>query len=210
MEAIMDTYRHWQRVILAFLIAGLLLIPGAAAQDSALSRTQVRVFAAYQPDGLSDALRLVASFDGTCRVGSLMTPWRPDAFRCTAADGLLYDPCFSAATGERDVVACAELPWNANVALMTLSEPLPVAVEMSPAPLAAALPWALELENGDRCLLNTGATLLIAGLRANYGCESAAIILGDPDRSAPVWQVFILPLTGRYYMEQIGVAVAWY
>ncbi len=72
----------------------------------------------------------------------------------------------------------------------------------------AAHPWAVELVNGDRCGLLTGATSVVAGMRLNYGCEGGGYIVGELDRFQPTW-------TANYYDEQalgtelVDVAVVW-
>jgi hypothetical protein len=71
-----------------------------------------------------------------------------------------------------------------------------------------SIPWAIELANGDRCGLLTGATAVVAGMRINYGCEGGGSIVGELDRSAAVW-------TANYYDEQalgtelVEVATVW-
>lgn len=50
-----------------------------------------------------------------------------------------------------------------------------------------SLPWALELADGQQCGLATGATTVMAGMRANYACEGGGWVLGELDRSQPVW-----------------------
>ena len=71
-----------------------------------------------------------------------------------------------------------------------------------------SIPWAVELVNGDRCGLLTGATSVVAGMRLNYGCEGGGYIVGDLDRFQPTW-------TANYYDEQalgtelVDVAVVW-
>ena len=81
-----------------------------------------------------------------------------------------------------------------------------VSAEMAIDPLS--IPWAVELANGERCGLLTGATAVVAGMRINYGCEGGGSIVGELDRSQPVW-------TGNYYDEQalgtelVEVATVW-
>jgi hypothetical protein len=70
------------------------------------------------------------------------------------------------------------------------------------------IPWALELANGDRCTLLTGATAVLAGERLNYGCESGGSVLGELDRSGPVWMVFYLA-KDAYASDLVPVAVVW-
>jgi hypothetical protein len=54
------------------------------------------------------------------------------------------------------------------------------------------IPWALELANGSRCGLLTGATAVLAGLRINYGCDDGGLVIGEVDRAGAMWTVFYL------------------
>jgi hypothetical protein len=71
------------------------------------------------------------------------------------------------------------------------------------------LPWAIELANSKHCSLFTGATAPVAGMRINYGCPGGFQVVGDIDRSAPVWRVFFQPENASA-LEQVDVLVVWY
>ena len=71
------------------------------------------------------------------------------------------------------------------------------------------MPWALELANGQHCTLFTGATAPIAGMRINYGCPGGLVVVGDVDRSLPVWRVFWQG-EKSISLDQTEVVVAWY
>lgn len=134
-------------------------------------------------------------------------------------------------------LACAADPFANEVVLFTSTEPLerrkqPDAVvavdpsdggttdaasqailaseEFSPvldvAPLD--LPWAVELANGARCTVSTGAAIVIAGERANYRCDDGGLVIGEVDRSMPRWAVSYLA-DGAFASELIEVEVAW-
>jgi len=79
-------------------------------------------------------------------------------------------------------------------------------------------PWALELANGERCLAVAGATDVIVGFRANYGCtpstsdaadQSGGWVIGGPDRRRDLWVVEYLP-PGSSATTQVAVDAAWY
>ena len=71
------------------------------------------------------------------------------------------------------------------------------------------LPWAFELADGEQCTLATGATAAFAGMRVNYFCTGGGSILGEPDRSLPVWAVTYLA-EGAVASELVDVAVVWH
>src|ERR671921_305712 len=54
------------------------------------------------------------------------------------------------------------------------------------------LPWALELANGDQCTLLHGTLTVMAGQTVHYGCTEGGMVLGETDRSQPVWTVSYL------------------
>jgi hypothetical protein len=183
--------------------------PSAAAQNTpeALTSTQIRVFVPFSPDGLSKALTVKEQITGECFSTSLASPARPDAWRCMA-NNAIYDPCFAQIMGDGTQLACASSPWETSVSQFTTTK----ALEVNSGKLnwTSGMPWALELENVQRCTLLTGATFGIAGLRVNYGCDKGGSVVGEPDRSRSVWTVLYYANDGGYALEQAGVAVAWY
>jgi hypothetical protein len=67
--------------------------------------------------------------------------------------------------GDEKQLACpVGGPWPANVVLLTLTQPLPTEPRKEIS-RADTLPWALELANGQRCTLMTGAMPPVAGMR---------------------------------------------
>jgi hypothetical protein len=46
-------------------------------------------------------------------------------------------------------------------------------------------------------------------MRINYGCPGGGLVVGDLDRSQPVWRVFYQK-EGAPSLEQVDVTVAWY
>jgi hypothetical protein len=70
------------------------------------------------------------------------------------------------------------------------------------------IPWAVELANGERCTLLTGATAVFAGQRLNYGCESGGYVIGELQRDSPVWMASFLA-KDAYASDLIPVAVVW-
>jgi hypothetical protein len=71
-----------------------------------------------------------------------------------------------------------------------------------------ALPWALDLANGDRCTLLHGTLTRMAGQVAHYSCADGGIVLGETDRSQPVWTVNYLA-AGEIASTLVEVTAAW-
>ncbi len=182
-------------------------VMGAAAPAPALRATQVTLYVPFNPNGLSIGLAVTKRVSGSCFAGSAASSGRSDAWRCSAGNAIL-DPCYQGFQQGKTVLACPDTPWSANVVLLTLTKDLPQK-DANKDNVPRALPWALELANGMKCELLTGATWGVAGMRANYGCADSAYVIGDPDRSLPQWRVFFQGPRG-FAVTQLGVLVAWY
>jgi hypothetical protein len=114
--------------------------------------------------------------------------------------------------------AALPAPGAPNQPIPTGDKPLPgvpaaapgmPAISADPAEPSEPLPWAFELADGEQCTLATGATAAFAGMRVNYFCTGGGAILGDPDRSLPVWAVTYLA-EGALASELADIAVAWH
>jgi hypothetical protein len=178
-----------------------------AADAPCFSRTEVKLLTPFNAGRLGSSLSVISQGSGTCFARSAATPARPDAWRCTISNAI-QDPCFENVMGNAKVLACAKAPWTADVTLLTLTAPLPEN-SASNTPLAESLPWALELAGGQHCTLFTGATAPVAGMRINYGCPGGVVVVGEVDRSQPVWRVFV-QREESISLCQTDVAVAWY
>jgi hypothetical protein len=171
-------------------------------------RTVIKLLTPFGVNGLAEGLQTSEKVSGKCFAPSAASPTRPDAWRCSAGNAIL-DPCYQRILGDEKQFACpVEGPWSQKVLLLTLTEPLPNEPRKE-MPRESALPWAIELANGKHCSLFTGATAPVAGMRINYGCPGGFQIVGDIDRSSPVWRVFFLA-ENAMALEQVDIAVAWY
>jgi hypothetical protein len=187
----------------------VLLAATAVAADSVpqISGTQIKLFTPYGPSGLSKTLSVSQTLSGSCFAESVADASRSDAWRCNAGNAI-EDPCFANLMGDGKTIACARSPWEGKIVLLTLDSPLPAAGRKT-IPRESAMPWTLELANGDRCALFTGATAPVAGMRIHYGCPGGGQVVGDPDKSHPVWRVFYQK-EGAASLDQVDVIVAWY
>lgn len=192
----------------AAVLLTVLLSTLSCAQEASTS-TQVRIFTPYTTNGLSIGLAVTDEVSGSCFASSVASGARPDAWRCTV-DNTIYDPCFENLFGDQKTLACAESPFPANVVLLTLTADLPAAQHIGELDVTKAMPWALELENGEKCTLLTGATASVAGMRINYGCSENAYVVGSIDRSLPLWRVFYQTINRSLSLNQLGVTTAWY
>lgn len=182
-------------LVLALFFASLAI---AGAQGTA---TRVVLFNPFGVGSLRTGLAVSERVTGSCWIQSLSSQ-RADAWRCMAGNEI-HDPCFSGSFKEE--VACADGPFARSVVLIRLDKPLPSRAGSSP----MGTPWGLELSNGMKCGFVTGGTFVVAGMRANYGCEHGGWIIGDPDRSTALWHVFYTanPKAADYTRVSVRTAI---
>lgn len=90
--------------------------------------------------------------EGACFADSIAVAVQ-GAYRCMSGNDI-YDPCFASDSGSQPELACAQSPWS-GVTLMKVTGALPPDVVGEQNPIAS--PWALQLANGQRCVVSTGA-----------------------------------------------------
>jgi hypothetical protein len=168
------------------------------------SATVAHVFVAADAAGnLRRGLPVVERATGYCWVNSLVTT-RPDAWRC-ASKRYLYDPCFALAYSSGQV-ACVNSPFSPRVTILRLSKVLP---REDSGQAGSGLPWALRLTNGEQCVAVSGASAVVAGMRANYFCNKSALF-GSPDTKSPVWRIFSAKARTTEPLTQVSIAEAVY
>jgi hypothetical protein len=198
--------------------------PGTVAIS--VTRTDIRYLLPFTPDGLNPELTATATVEGSCGFSSIAVLDRPDAWDCISADNEIFDPCFEQPMqlpDELGQLACIDSPFTTEVTLLNLTAPLMREKEAADGPgadpspgiqdadeaiTAWDLPWALELANGDQCSLLHGTLTVMAGQTVHYGCVEGGMVLGETDRSQPVWMVSYLA-DGDIASNLVEVIVAW-
>ena len=116
------------------------------------------------------------------------------AFRCMAGN-YIHDPCFEPPGGldpNDPSVVCADDPWAHTVIRLHLDHDTEVRAASNADP---RVPWAMRLANGQRCLLQQGASMVDgAGRRLNYVCASPSSrrqlwLFGHVDRAHGTWRI---------------------
>lgn len=183
---------------------------GAAQQGRNAARaTKIVVYSPFTVRGvLAAGIRIVRTGSGYCWSGSNLSG-RPDAWRCFRGN-LIEDPCFSGSRGSW--VACpVGYPWQRQVLRLILTEPLPRRPgDSPPVDPTKGDPWAVQLTNGKRCRLISGATGAVAGLRINYGCTNGGSLVGSPRRRSSLWTIFYLGRVDSNRMTTVAISVAWW
>jgi hypothetical protein len=122
------------------------------------------------------------------------------------SDNGIYGPCFAPSEGANlTEVACFESPWS-GAELLELMQPLPYSASGT-LNGGTSLPWFMQLANGDRCGLITGAAGEAGGVTLNYGCRSGDA--STPDMSTEPWTVEYLP-NGSDVLSGIDLVTAWH
>jgi hypothetical protein len=200
-------------IVFGAVVALVLCAPLATMAQETPGRTDARYILPYGPDGLNSSLNVTETVSAACTSDSIATPNRPDAWDCAGENNQIYDPCFENPFLDPDgpaELACFTDPFSTDVVVVTLDEPLTRTKE-APAqgPLPAwDVPWGVELANGDRCVLLNDIDVALAGESVYYGCADGGSILGELDRSQPVWTVSYLA-DGAVASELVDVTTAW-
>lgn len=232
--------RHLWLVILAPVVVGIVvavtvaILTGAwspLGHDESLARTEVRLYA-VSLFGQPRALDIAGKDTGSCSRSNVNPV--PNAYHCVG-NRFVYDPCF----GDYGVdLVCVGSPWVESGIRFDVrrfrffipetgrtvewnprgSAPFPDVARSGDGDVTKAEPpWAVELANGQRCVLVSGATFVVAGQRGNYQCSKktgfnagrGSWLLGEPDRVGPLWRASYLP-DGAFETHQVEVEVAWY
>lgn len=173
--------------------------------SSIIVRTQREVATPWTVTGvLSKKVVVRSRVAGTCWTGSIAVD-TANAWRCVSGNEI-HDPCFVAqASAAAREVACLSSPWSEAV-LMHLTKPLSISNGNALSnPLTFT--WALQLANGDRCVMGTGANSQVAGVDLDYYCTSGALAGSLNTRLEP-WAVEYY-VKGADVLRQVDVATAW-
>ena len=166
--------------------------------------TVVRFYTPFGTDIARPSVPVGRIVVGDCFWGSVANSGRADAWRCESRDRI-YDPCF-APDLPNGYVLCPSNPWGGPAVRMEYSGRLPRRHGNRDSNMAP--PWFLELETGERCSFATGATVAIAGERANYQCPGGAWLVGEIKRGRS-W-VALVARPNSSELERAFVTTAWY
>jgi len=207
--------------LVSAVLGVILLVVGAAGGNESPSgstlaptssprvpaRTEVRFYEPFGEQGLNPPLQVTRVVGGYCWTGSVVDHTRPDAWRCMASS-IIYDPCFEDPIAFSTMV-CAESPWATDLIELQLTRRLPLG-ERNDGGGSQNLPWGVELTNGERCLLLSGATAATGTMRWNYGCPSGNWVVGEVGRRGRQWRVFYFQPDVSPALVEVAVRVAWY
>lgn len=189
-----EKYRILVRLISGFLCMWPIILYG----DTALFFFRPFAESQHHP-----ALNVQRTLRGLCREQSHAIK-REDAWRCYA-DGKVYDPCFVKQYGSQEEAVCAESPWSEKGIKIALEYPVDNATHKT-LDMSRTLPWAIELQNGERCLPHDSDEV-IDGLAIRYKCNNEALLIGHLQRCKTTWSM-LEHKSGR--SNTVEIANAWF
>lgn len=127
------------------------------------------------------------------------------ALRCSAGD-FLYQPCWIE-TGSKPAAICLIDPWDRYVSRLKNLSPPPSAPKVGD----FSDPWGIELENGRRCSVLTGAHSSVGTEAMDYDCGGRLFLLRGIDQTTPVWHVRSARFVdGSYRFNDHAIRTAWF
>jgi hypothetical protein len=202
-----SVFMRGSTVVLAALLLALTCTFATMPSSANGYVTAVKVFSPFEGPRLAKNLTVASTVSGSCWTGSIAMSGRSDAWRCMVGNDI-SDPCYVGQLSNAHVAVCAG-PFSSRAIVIKLTAPLSSSDANQPTGTRDD-PSALELGDGARCEMITGATNAIGGMRLNYGCSGdEESVYGDPDRTTSPWRVHVLS-TGGSKMRLVNVRVAWF
>jgi len=164
---------------LLFLIGILSFFSMAAF---AFNQTKIISFSPFKDHQVSKQFKIKKILTGKCWSSAAISG-RQDVLRCMVGNGI-YDPCFQLNNKQ---AFCLSEPWVRDGVLVQLQSVKQKAIQHA-AP-QKAIPWAVKLKSGARCVMLTGATFGIQNKRANYACDDGSYLIGQFNRSSTLWTI---------------------
>jgi hypothetical protein len=152
------------------------------------------------------------SSNANCWEGAISSP-RADAFRCSAGN-IIYDPCILDPAGPPRL-ACWLGPGPSRVVLVTPERPFPQLSHHGSANVKDSFPWLIELDNGQFCDDETGASLYFPSIgRANWDCPHG-LGWGTIHRDGQDWTMGYSSLASAIghqapRLTEIPIKTAWF
>lgn len=179
-----------------------------AGTATAATHTHASIYAPFASSG-APMVHVTGTVRGHCWTGSLAAA-RRDAWRCLTGNQI-HDPCFSSVNARGRVLCPVSGPWSPRAIQIKLTARLPTKYANPGSPSTAGLPWALVTTSGWRCELNTGATTVVQGRRANYACTGTSDWLwGAPSRRSHPWKIYVAPASTHQLNRTVGIPAAWF
>jgi hypothetical protein len=177
------------------------------AKQASATGTSIRLFAPFNGGSVAAGIQIGRTAPGYCWTTSIADA-RGDAFRCFVGNEI-YDPCFADQTNFAHYVLC---PLNGipgtKVLRINLTKKLPP--NSASGDPTRYPPWAVRIKSGKWCVILTGATGFLAGMRVSYGCSGAGVLIGNPRGKTKTWTVFYASNYKASQFQTVALRSAWW
>jgi hypothetical protein len=195
----------WWRRGAAFVATLVALGVAAPAAATVVARTKTETIYPWTSNGkLKAGLKVAGSVKGACWTSSIAVS-SADAYRCMSKS-FIYDPCFAPETKKFAQLACMATPWG-RITRFDLTAVIPKAAKHSN---GRSWVWAYQLENGLRCITDTGTGTVVDKVALNYYCVSGKGWASIPNRKAEPWTVQYATSYQSKTLRTERVTTAWY
>lgn len=146
--------------------------------------TDRRLYQPFANSPLQAPLQVQQRLAGHCARQSQVSI-RENAWQCQVNDQT-FDPCFQNPYQDPSTLICPLSPWSEYATVISIHQRLIPTRSADQLDISKALPWALELDDGTRCLRKAASQ---RGTHSYY-CQAQQFITGKIFRCKAKWQVF--------------------
>lgn len=130
-----------------------------------------------------------------------------NSYRCFSGNRII-EPCW--AQKPKRFAVCLRQPWSFRLVQLKVTRGYSGHLPRQP----NALPWGVQLTNGEQCLVAEGASGFVRGKRINYFCaHTNDALYGKVNKRQPVWRIRkAVPTGGGHYkpVGRVGLTKAWF
>jgi len=187
-------------------LVAILTLAGGSSGGAIPRRTAIATWNPFDATGAVKASLQIKSLGrGGCGAGAGSETIGNFGYRCGAGN-LLADPCWRDGPRPTDLVVCTYSPWSRRASTIRVPHLMfdagvtfaaPLDVEHDP-------PWALEVGDGNRCVIEQGAHSTVTTrnggrLVVDYYCGRGGLVLLRNLRRGRIWRIGTARWTGRRY-----------
>lgn len=163
----------------------LIVLLSIVALSSSAAETVLKL---YRPFG--EAIEQVSPkaaviLAGSCS-GQSQLIVREDAWRCQV-EQTVYDPCFIKTAPASRQLICPSSPWSSEAVAIDVAAPLDNSQHLT-LDMARALPWAVELTNGEYCQAVISSST-VDSMPVRYQCSNNQVLIGHLQRCKAPWSM---------------------
>jgi hypothetical protein len=201
-------YLHIKKAFLLSLPLALLMSCSSHVDSSSatLSATRKVYVSPVESDGTpANGFRITRIVNhGACATGSETIG---QAYRCTAENGGIYDPCW-VANAPTPTVLCLSEPWSNKVTEVLLDGRIGPADKVN----GVVPPWGMQLSSGQQCHLLDGSHDIFEGHPIDYYCDGDVWVLRGLARQVGEWHAETVKWRNNHYVKgrPAEIAIAWF